>query len=371
MKRKINLLCILFILVVSNLFAEYSPYPVKHFTGKYGYINTKGEMVIEAKYDYANPFSEGLALAELEDKVFCLDETGKVIFSIKCSLQKPYMFTEGLAHIKLNGAPVFIDTQGRVVINADKLKNVSYFETGFSEGFAVFSNGDSYGYINKKGAVVIEPQFRDARPFSDGMARVKYRFGQEFGYIDTTGNSVIKPQFEYTAYDFSEGLAFVYYPGYGYSFIDKEGNIKIKLNEVIKHLNDGYRLSVFEDSEFESFSEGISLILLDVYSGTGLVYGINKEGDLLFKMVPDEPMLSNDGFWYSMIPFKNGKAYLGMEYYGWATIDKEGNFIQPLQKKWFLKSDYQEGIAHASVQLPDETYKDGLVDEDGNLIFDE
>ena len=46
-----------------------------------------------------------------------------------------------------------------------------------------------WGYINKKGSLVIPVQFDDADYFSDGFARV--RKGDKYGFIDTTGKVVV------------------------------------------------------------------------------------------------------------------------------------------------------------------------------------
>ena len=77
----------------------------------------------------------------------------------------------------------------------------------FSEGLARFKKNNKYGFMDKTGTVVIEPQFPDAKDFSDGLARVctGISYGQ-WGYIDKTGKYVITPQFDY-ADDFHEGLA--------------------------------------------------------------------------------------------------------------------------------------------------------------------
>src|SRR6218665_3634875 len=64
--------------------------------------------------------------------------------------------------------------------------------------------GDQWGYINKTGKIVINPQFDDSWGFNEGLAVIK--LGGKWGYIDKTGKIVITPQF-YGAGDFHEGLA--------------------------------------------------------------------------------------------------------------------------------------------------------------------
>ncbi len=61
-----------------------------------------------------------------------------------------------------------------------------------------------YGYADKSGALVIEPQFDGAEGFSEGLAAVK--LDEKYGYIDKAGEWVIEPTFRY-AKRFSEGLA--------------------------------------------------------------------------------------------------------------------------------------------------------------------
>ncbi|MEO0020342.1 MAG: WG repeat-containing protein [candidate division WOR-3 bacterium] len=65
---------------------------------------------------------------------------------------------------------------------------------------------DKWGYIDKTGNLVINPQFDDAWSFSEGLAVVQ--IGDKLGYIDKTGNLVISPQFAFAS-AFSEGLAAV------------------------------------------------------------------------------------------------------------------------------------------------------------------
>ena len=60
-----------------------------------------------------------------------------------------------------------------------------------------------YGFIDKNGKVVIEPQFDSASNFSEGFACVKK--DDKWGFIDKSGKMVIELQFD-RVFDFSEGL---------------------------------------------------------------------------------------------------------------------------------------------------------------------
>lgn len=48
--------------------------------GKYGYINSKGEVVIEFVWDYGINFNDGLAYVEAAGKMAYIDEQGLVIW---------------------------------------------------------------------------------------------------------------------------------------------------------------------------------------------------------------------------------------------------------------------------------------------------
>src|SRR5712672_1819545 len=75
--------------------------------------------------------------------------------------------------------------------------------------------GGRWGYIDKSGNMVINPQFEKAGAFAFGMAEV--RLGR-WGYVDGLGKIVINPQFD-EATPFSDGLAVVEF-GHRYGFVD-------------------------------------------------------------------------------------------------------------------------------------------------------
>lgn len=62
----------------------------------------------------------------------------------------------------------------------------------FCEGLApAVLSGEKYGYIDKTGRVVIQPQFHFASSFSNGVAFVA--IDGKPGYIDKAGHYIWKP----------------------------------------------------------------------------------------------------------------------------------------------------------------------------------
>ncbi len=84
----------------------------------------------------------------------------------------------------------------------------------FKDGYAAVSKYDGfrlvYGFINKKGELVIDCKYDYADYFYEGLARVKNEKGLE-GYIDTTGKLVIDFQYSYAG-GFKNGVAHVKTP---------------------------------------------------------------------------------------------------------------------------------------------------------------
>jgi hypothetical protein len=108
----------------------------------------------------------------------------------------------------------FIDKSGALVINPQ-------FESAgdFSDGLALVSFGGKYGYIDRHGKIAIAPQFDDAGEFSDGLARAG--MGARFGFIDKQGKFAINPQYDRVG-AFEDGLAPVWI-GNRQGYIDKNG----------------------------------------------------------------------------------------------------------------------------------------------------
>lgn len=126
----------------------------------------------------------------------------------------PVHFTEGLAVAK-PGLDVSVlrgpDPEGAV---RQQEKSPGYGKAGF---------------IDPKGEWVIPPQFRDARPFWEGLAAINTGNPdvEKWGFIDRSGKVVIEPKYEAVG-DFSEGLAWIKSGGQ-VGYIDKQGQLIVPL----------------------------------------------------------------------------------------------------------------------------------------------
>ena len=115
------------------------------------------------------------------------------------------------------------------------------------DGLLTVEVGGKYGFVDRTGKVVINPQFDSVSQFSEGLAVVclgKCEFfanqihpdESKYGYIDESGKFVVNPQFDY-ALDFSGGLAPVCMGDCGYrpvaprkwGYIDVHGNTAVAL----------------------------------------------------------------------------------------------------------------------------------------------
>lgn len=91
------------------------------------------------------------------------------------------------------------ESGGRCETRGSMTRQGSYARTLFPA-----LQGDRFGYVDRTGRFVIQPQFDSARNFAEEMACVE--LDGKWGFIDPTGRLVIPPQFDW-AYDFYHGRA--------------------------------------------------------------------------------------------------------------------------------------------------------------------
>ncbi len=83
---------------------------------KCGFLNTKGEIVIPAKFDFAQYFTEGLSAVRQKDKWGYIDKAGNIVISPKFDYALP--FHHGYAKIQIKDNFYIIDRDGKIVLNS-------------------------------------------------------------------------------------------------------------------------------------------------------------------------------------------------------------------------------------------------------------
>ncbi|HSB26800.1 MAG TPA: WG repeat-containing protein [Pyrinomonadaceae bacterium] len=300
-----------------------------------GFIDEAGNMVIPPRFYDARPFSEGLAYVFGPQFSGFIDLQGKPIIKTDGHTRD---FHEGLAAVASSEGPWgYIDHSGKVVI-----RQQYGLADDFSEGLAGVVVDRKFGFINKKGEMVIPPRFTPHRGpylwdplvatsrFSDGLAPVTtedgFGLGKAYGYINHKGEFVIPPQFLF-AQLFSEGLAFVATPDPKANQVKKVGWIDKAGQWVVTEvqgLSPGESAKAFSSFGLDHrYSEGLTRFT--VYSAEGLpLHGyIDRKGKVII-----EPRQYN-----RIDPFHGGIARVWVRGYeafpneDYGYINKTGQFI--------------------------------------------
>ncbi len=165
--------------------------------------------MITEDYLFFSGFSEGINLMTIPYKVrkdnrFAIDKTNKRLFDLPRKIEYFGQFREGLALIGLSGDNVysdkkfvFINTQGQEVINIDGHSGYGNFYEGLAVAEKTIEYKKYYGFIDKTGKEIIDLKY-SKRPsaFSEGKSIVRTKDGK-FGFMNKDGEIVIEPQYIY------------------------------------------------------------------------------------------------------------------------------------------------------------------------------
>jgi hypothetical protein len=299
-------------------------------SGGWGYIDRAGAWVVPPVLEWAARFREGEALVQVDLERVRITDTKT--FEVAESEGVKRWRAGKRSTPPRNNQYCFIDTTGKVVAGPFQCDNQYVCE--LSESFAVVQHSagisilytQSFGYIDRTGKWLIQPQWPEAHAFSGGLARVivkgtnRGRAGITnrggYGYVDATGKLAISDQFE-DARDFSEGFAAVKIKGQ-WGYIDKTGAVMIQP----------------QFHAAEPFSNGLAAVW-DKFPGGAMGY-IDKTGELVV------PCRYNTAW-----EFSEGLARVAMDAAGAPSkcgfIDKSGAEVIPL--KYEFAGDFSCGLA--------------------------
>jgi hypothetical protein len=340
--------------------------------GKWGYINVRGEVVIQPQFIFAWGFSEGLGRVEFagtsdvgdldrRTHTAFIDEAGSFVIpaasresiinrpaGLQCSYDAE--FHEGLACFHPrdrhhNPAWGFIDKTGRVMIPASFGRT-----TDFSEGMAFVATWRDIddprphlggGFIDRTGAFVIESKsFLSGGPFQEGRAPVTVRrvdAGDVEILIDRTGKRILGP-FDRVSSVFGGACVVRRKPQYAIYNLDGQEVVPFGRYDRIKAPRHG-----------------------EVFTATrnGIWYILTAAGDELVAMRLGEEL---ENAYDDTIVFRcNGKC---------GVVDDQGQVI--VEPVYEYIGDFERGLAHVKMNRrwgSDPVEKAGYVNRAGVMVW--
>ncbi|TDY05776.1 WG repeat-containing protein [Meridianimaribacter flavus] len=287
----------------------------------YGLINANGDVVAEPIFDEIGFFSEGLAYVKVREEK-----------DVKAG---------------------YIDTSGKIVIEA-KYQPSNDKSRDFYEGLASVRIDGEFGYINRKGELIIASQYAKTHPFNEGYAVVEPIFGERI-IIDQSANVILDPVSVYkkNAYQISKGETVnldervnsgtitMYVHRYNHptrsTLVNMNGNFLFSLKPSIIH----------------EMSEGLIRAQSNSNGSTGY---LNKKG----KTVIPFDYLSGTDFnnGHAKVKDKNTKMY--------GIIDLNGNYVVPPEYTYISDDYYKSDYIFA--RKPNSNF--GYIDYKGNQVID-
>ena len=320
----------------------------------FGLINRKGEYVVKPNYNSISEFKENRAIFVLDDYMGVLDEKGNIITNKKYNFISDY--NEGRALIGISSEEGnykygYIDLQGKEVIPPIYSEAIS-----FNEGVALVKVKDKeYNLIDINGKVINTYNYDFVSQYGDGLMVFGESFEGPLGYINREGKIVINPKYK-SAEGFKDGVAIVsesdsFIGPYG--VIDKEGKylyppifsdievlgedrvaLGMPIGEKELNLRSIYGIG---DTKGNRLTDFIYLVVGDY--DRGLAYASN-ESDTFFidksgAIVKDLPKVSGSGG----LLLKNGLIYADIDYYPY-YLDKSGKIVYKPNEVITLDDNY-------------------------------
>lgn len=345
--------------------------------GTMAMVNRKGERISPKEIKYIGPFRHGVAPACRGCKVTTHLRPVKKLVEGRCS--RPVL-KRALNKVSAKGGVWgFVDEEGQWVKTPhyqgltafDSLGNALFCKDGLwgmldtnqteklspqfktielvassnQAAYRVVSRAERFGFKNRRGKLLIQPQFVATGCFQEGMCPVAIEKRMEkdgkihrlWGYINELGAWVIEPQF-FSASCFYEGRAWV-----------KKGR------EVFPIDRSGIRIGERSYSRFGPYSEGVARVYFNNRWGY-----IDAGGNWLI-----EPR------YLEVSDFREGRAAVRYKK-GWKWVDRQGkklgNASAAEVENWKNES-VDEKVTPSELQRVNYGGRAGLLEPNGQLLL--
>lgn len=323
-------------------------YPIKR-NDKYGFINDKGEVIIEPVFEYVKDFSNEVCVVsnnlpevnfEYNGEIYfhaasaIINRNGEIVFPFKNHLTINNYFDEVAfcynEKLKKHGV---IDKNGEEIIPF--IFSSSEIEYSlFSNGLARIKREGKYGFINKNNEVIIPFDYDKASNFQNGYSLVKIKNKEvlinKSGAIYKTKHNVVS------------------------TFYEDRAIVKLKNKYGFINENNELVIDYLYDRIIGVFTEGHCLVK------AGNKYGlINTSGETVVEFKFDEVRCIGKG----VFPAKIGKKWTLIDLKGEMKFEPKFEYIHD-----FNKFNYNIDYFDATLTSAEFNKEDYYIDIQGNLI---
>lgn len=276
---------------------------------QYGYIDTKGQEIIPAKYQNGADFHQGLAVVSQNQQYGLIDKNGNTILDFKYT-QLDYL-APNTYRAKTATSDIIIDQNGNQLSDYPNYKNPQWVSGEREKGtqiFWVLAENKQF-FIDQK-QQVLTPKYDHLRPVGQNLAIALKRDIGKKALIRTDGTQVtdFKYQFKPDS-EFHQGYIQVQLSNNRYTFLSENGT---QLPQDYQDLRD--------------FSEGLAAV-----QNKGLWGFINTRGDMVIQ--PQFTMVN---------PFANAVTWGKTKDGKWVLIGKTGKVL--IQTQYTQLDDIGSGV---------------------------
>lgn len=330
---------------------------VQNVRKKWGYINNQGLTVVAFEYDFAQAFTQGVAIVgklnKQEKMLFgIIDYKGKELLPIK------YTKVAKLHNdLYVFGSKKFgiVDRFGAIIAKAiyhDILPN------SYGDGLIPVKKDHLWGYLGEEGEIAITPQFHRADPFINGRAFVlKTKVAKELTLIDKKGTTVLSLPYANEKHKFQNAT------------LRQDGLIEFSTCETFNNAGECQKVVIgLKDltgkalcealfSEIPLFNNEQSIAIKDNFKGI-----LTKDGSSITPYA-----------YYQIFPFQNGKALAKKTGDTLVVMDQTGNELEALGT-YLVGSESEQLIPAATCKKchsDEEKPKWGFLNLKGAFVIDE
>lgn len=159
---------------------------------KFGYINTKGDTIIDPVFDQVKPFSEGFAEVRKGRQWGYVNPNNEM--AIPLSFEKVEPFTNGVAIVAKEGRFNLINQQGKMLLE-NSCERIS--KTG--NGYFLLENEGLMGMAKPNGQLISPAVYEEVR--REGPDQVLVRKGDAYGMINENGEFLLPLHYSKILFD--------------------------------------------------------------------------------------------------------------------------------------------------------------------------